>query len=252
MTFGKKRPKNYPFWVTERIHLNQRGKEVKNKMKKILLSLLGLILAISLVGLGAFAYFSDVETSTDNIFTAGTLDMQIADSDQGWFDGTPVTASWKSPSNWAPGETYEATVRLKNVGNIDIKYLFTTYYNYSWTGADLANVIEVVEYNEYIPGHGWIYNMQSPQDLWSLIGDKATPLTLKELIVAWWSGDTSWIDYCTGSGYDVTPGPAIIIGGTYHAKLKLKFMETAGNAYQGATCSFDVQYEGVQDTSQVH
>jgi len=219
-------------------------------MKKIGLIALTLVLALGVMGAG-IAYFSDVEESTGNTFTAGTLSMQIADNDEGWNDGTPVTASWQSPTGWAPGETITTDkIRLKNTGNIDILYLFTTYHTYSFTGADLAQVIEVVEYWEYIPGHGWIQNIGGTQKLEELVGDNAAPLTLKELIDASWSGDTTWMDYCTGSGYDITPGPAIIVGGIYETYLKLKFQETAGNAYQGATCSFDIQYDAVQDTSQ--
>ena len=222
-------------------------------MKKILISLMTLVLVVGMAGAGAFAYFSDVETSQGNTFTAGTLNMEIADNNEGWFNGTPVTASWTSPAGWAPGQTITTgEIRLKNVGSIDILYLFTTYYNYSWEGADLANVIEVVKYWEYIPGYGWIQNIGGTQALETLVGDGSAPLTLKELIKAWWAGDTTWIDYCTGGGYDITPGPAIIAGGIYRTKLELKFMETAGNAYQGASCSFDIQFEGVQDTSQAH
>ena len=222
-------------------------------MKKILFALMAVVLCLGLMG-GAFAYFSDIETSQANTFTAGTLDMEIADVDEGWFDGSPVHASWQSPANWAPGETITTgVIRLHNIGSIDIKYLFTTYYNYSYTVADLGNVIEVVEDWEYIPGYGWINNIGGTQQLELLVGNNAAPLTLRELVDAIWSGDTTWIDYCTGSGYDITPGPAIIVGGVYQSYLKLKFMESAGNQYQGASCSFDIEFEGVQDAaSQKH
>jgi len=223
--------------------------------KKILISLMTLVLVAGLVGGGAFAYFSDTETSTANTFTAGTLNMEIADSDEGWNNGTPVTASWTSPANWAPGETITTgIINLKNVGSIDINYLFTTFHTYSSTVADLGNVVEVVGYWENVPGNGWFNNIGTPQSLETQIGDKTSPLTLRELVDAYWSGDTSWGDYCTGMHYDAgTDGPAIIVGGTYQTYLELKFMETAGNNYQGASCSFDINFEGVQDNvSQNH
>ena len=225
---------------------------MKGKLGKIGMAFLALTLCLAVVGAG-FAYFSDTETSLGNTFTAGTLNMQIADSDEGWNDGSPVHASWTSPAGWAPGETITTgVISLRNVGSMDINYLFTTFYNYTYTGASLADVIQVVEYWEYIPGYDWIQNIGGTQQLETLVGDKSAPLTLKELIDAYWSGDTSWMDYCTGSGYDQTPGPAIIVGGTYQALLKLKFSETAGDAYQGATCSFDIQFYAAQDTSQNH
>ena len=43
-------------------------------MKKILFSLMAVVLCLGLMG-GAFAYFSDVETSEDNTFSAGTIDL---------------------------------------------------------------------------------------------------------------------------------------------------------------------------------
>lgn len=43
-------------------------------MKKFLITLLAVTLALGMIG-GAFAYFSDVETSSDNEFTAATLNL---------------------------------------------------------------------------------------------------------------------------------------------------------------------------------
>ena len=44
-------------------------------MKKILGLTIAALLVMALVGGGTWAYFSDVETSTGNVFTAGTLDL---------------------------------------------------------------------------------------------------------------------------------------------------------------------------------
>jgi predicted ribosomally synthesized peptide with SipW-like signal peptide len=45
-------------------------------MKKFLILILAMVLALGMMG-GAFAYFSDTETSEDNVFTAGTLDLLV-------------------------------------------------------------------------------------------------------------------------------------------------------------------------------
>lgn len=92
-------------------------------MKKILLSLLGLILVISLVGLGAFAIFSDTETSTGNIFQAGTLDLEIGGSVT-----VPITLGNMKPGDGMTGSehggiSYWFTVR--NVGSLDGKLQIT-------------------------------------------------------------------------------------------------------------------------------
>lgn len=46
-------------------------------MNKLLTSLLMITIATSLVATGTYAYFSDIEVSTDNTFTAGTLDLIV-------------------------------------------------------------------------------------------------------------------------------------------------------------------------------
>lgn len=50
-------------------------------MKKILFSLMAVLLVAGLVGGGVFAYFSDTESSTNNQFIASTLDLKINDGD---------------------------------------------------------------------------------------------------------------------------------------------------------------------------
>jgi predicted ribosomally synthesized peptide with SipW-like signal peptide len=50
-------------------------------MKKILGLTVAALLVMTLVGGGTWAYFSDVETSTGNVLTAGTLDLDIGGGD---------------------------------------------------------------------------------------------------------------------------------------------------------------------------
>jgi len=65
-----------------------------------------------------FAYFSDIETSTGNTFTAGTLDLKVSDSDETTFkDG--VTATW-TVSDIKPGDTLGPhSVWLRNFGTVE-------------------------------------------------------------------------------------------------------------------------------------
>ena len=80
-------------------------------MKKILLSLLGVILVISLVGLGVFAYFSDTETSTPNSFKTGKLDISLGAS--------TYSAGIK---NMQPGDTETITFYVYSNGTLPLKY----------------------------------------------------------------------------------------------------------------------------------
>ena len=64
-------------------------------MKKILGLTVVALLIMGLVGGGTWAYFSDVETSTGNVFTAGTLDLEV-DSENPWAS-TPITVPAMAP-----------------------------------------------------------------------------------------------------------------------------------------------------------
>jgi predicted ribosomally synthesized peptide with SipW-like signal peptide len=227
---------------------------VMNRISKILASVFVIGVLGFAMGWGTFSYFSSTKTSTGNTFTAGILSM------------SEVTASFSCPAGWAPGDSFTATWDLMNTGNIDIKYLGIDFHNYGYAGADLANVIEITEFKEYIPGYGWIDDLGAGQLYQTLVGDGASPLTLKELMQSYIKGVEPlasggvWdefgnrvnhvTDCITGSGYDITPGPAIVVGGTYELKLTFKFMESASNAYQGATAHMDITFMGMQNISQ--
>lgn len=80
--------------------------------RKVLIALLGVLLVAALAGAGTFAAFSDVETSTANSFTAGTLDLKINDA-----DGASIPALF-TVSDVKPGDSGTATYTLKNSGTI--------------------------------------------------------------------------------------------------------------------------------------
>jgi len=81
-------------------------------MKKILMSLMTIALVIGLVGAGTVAYFSDTETSTDNTFTAGTLDLNVGGEN-------PNLSPDFTLGPLAPGDSGTITYTLNNVGSID-------------------------------------------------------------------------------------------------------------------------------------
>jgi predicted ribosomally synthesized peptide with SipW-like signal peptide len=81
---------------------------------KILLSL-SVIAAVAAIAIGGtVAYFSDVETSTGNTFSAGTLNLQVGNSDP--------TSVKITLSDMKPGDTGNAATWLvKNTGSISGK-----------------------------------------------------------------------------------------------------------------------------------
>ena len=240
-------------------------------MKKGNVTILASILAIALVaagvGAGTMAWFSTEKVSAGNtVFTAGIMAMES-------LDAGPFT----TPDGWKPGDSFTVTFVLHNKGTIDIGYLatFFTIEPHTGWGITFAENIEVTSWWEYIPtdkvgGGVWQDNFGAGQLIYTLVGDKVTPLTLLETVQAYASAgepgesqtgvldtldqfgkyvkDDS--DYITGSGYDITPGPAIIAGGTYKMEITFKFRETAGNDLQGKTLTLYTKFFGMQDLSQ--
>ena len=81
-------------------------------MKKIIGLTIAFMLLIGMTGIGTWAYFSDVEASTGNQMTAGTLDLKTNDA-----DGVSQTLF---ATNMAPGDTVgPETIILNNTGSVD-------------------------------------------------------------------------------------------------------------------------------------
>ncbi len=79
-------------------------------MKKILGLTVSALLLVGMAGIGTWAYFSDVETSTGNILAAGTLDLKTNDA-----DGVSQTLY---ASNLKPGNNVSGNITLKNSGSV--------------------------------------------------------------------------------------------------------------------------------------
>ena len=79
-------------------------------MKKILVSLMTIAMVGALIGGGVYAYFSDTETSAGNVFTAGTLNLQVSGAD-------PLTAHFAVTDTYGGGSGSDDWL-LKNIGTI--------------------------------------------------------------------------------------------------------------------------------------
>ena len=98
-------------------------------MRKILISLITILLAVGLVGGGAFAYFSDTATSSSNSFTAGTMDLQVVSPYGGEsYPGFPPEKTYNGvviPGNTVgdvkPGDSpiMEWRMHVNNLGSVD-------------------------------------------------------------------------------------------------------------------------------------
>jgi spore coat-associated protein N len=88
-------------------------------VKRLLFSLIALAVCVGIAG-SSLAYFTDVETSTGNVFQAGTLDLQIKDNGtwdpDPWGDGVDMT--WVMANMVPGGSSVTNHVFLRNVGTI--------------------------------------------------------------------------------------------------------------------------------------
>ncbi|OGO31542.1 MAG: hypothetical protein A2Z29_10730 [Chloroflexi bacterium RBG_16_56_11] len=71
-------------------------------MNRILMSLMTIALVGALIGGGVYAYFNDTETSTGNVFTAGSLNLDLTDASENGNESE--TATWVF-SALAPGSS---------------------------------------------------------------------------------------------------------------------------------------------------
>jgi spore coat-associated protein N len=80
-------------------------------MKKIVGLTIVVLLLAGMAGIGTWAFFSDIETSTGNTLTAGTLNLKTNDA-----DGVTQTLM---ATNMAPGDTVgPQSITLKNSGSV--------------------------------------------------------------------------------------------------------------------------------------
>ncbi|MFC2022192.1 TasA family protein [Chloroflexota bacterium] len=93
-------------------------------MKKILGLTIAALMVMGLIGGGTWAYFSDPESTTNNVLAAGTLDLTI--------NGADTAVNMLSLDTKAPGDSGNASVTLANAGNItgeldiDFSYIINT------------------------------------------------------------------------------------------------------------------------------
>jgi len=228
------------------------------------------VLSIGLIG-GAFAYFTDVEKSTGNVMGAGTLDMQIADNNEG-YTNAGVHASFSSPPELAPGDQYTTNwVYLKNAGTIPIHWVFARFTNLvesngTNTDAELAvspNVKDISNYlimksvdESYDGGVTWVHTDFDATtanvflNYW--ISRGATTLTpddsisLGDLVVAsnYGSGDMKTALLL----FNAPPGN-FPNGGVGAVRFTFELSTGTTNVYQGDTASFDVFFIAVQNTT---
>jgi spore coat-associated protein N len=189
---------------------------------------------------GTFAEFSSQASTTANTFSSGTLQLALNPNGSGWgAHDTNVGATWVSPSNWAPGESMEATLQLSDTGTIGAKHVFFTFAGLNDSNPSLLSQIYITSIKEKI---GTTVITTSPATIASQIGVTAgQPLTLAAFVShQYMTAD----DGSTNGGYVIQAGNKQ----DYSLTLDLTFNDNADNTYQGKSASFDMNLNATQNT----
>lgn len=216
--------------------------------KRLLVSILSILIVGTLVASATFAEFSSTASSTGNTFSAGTLTLAI--------DGTN-TAKWVSPSNWAPGGTVTGQIALTNTGSIDSKHVFWKFTDitnsdplHSGGTANLLDKVIVTKF--YCTYKNTTVSPVTEKDcadcvayFTAICGDKVAPLTLKEL-TDFANNAYNIVDSDTDSGDGI-----ILAAGNkkdYTIHFEFQFDPAAGNEYQGTKAGFTMGFNATQNT----
>lgn len=100
---------------------------------------------IGIVGVLAFgatkAVWSDSARSTGNTFQAGTLDLKVGNSVDPGTDSTSLT--WNGANMYPGGPTVDATLHLKNGGNVAGDHIHFSVANSDTATAGMAKYLEI-------------------------------------------------------------------------------------------------------------
>ncbi|MBI2031175.1 MAG: hypothetical protein HYT08_01035 [Candidatus Levybacteria bacterium] len=187
--------------------------------KKIALSLLSIVSALAIVGGATFAYFSDTANSTNNTFTAGTLDVEITDQNA----DTPFQSE-TIISNWAPSNQTFVNFDVKNFGSLPVNLRGFATGTWGDSGLDSQNMVKVVQVERW-DGSNWVNIQSNPSGItgyfyWSPDGTNSALYTLN-------AGDRAQL------------------------RLTVEFDAGAGNDFQGQTFTASLQAEAKQTNDTV-
>ena len=205
-------------------------------MKKILISVMAVALCLGLMG-GAFALFSDTETSTGNTMTAGTLDLTLDDS---------VKVAFPLPAK--PGDTSSGTITVKNEGNLPGHLYATSWYvtadgtepvefDQNMSDDEVASQLLITEVivggqvQDLNPTTGWIPDVDADGRItvYDMVNDPSGGSVTGYADPA--LGEHGWYDY-----FDMAPEASCAF------VIALQFDPLAGNEYQADGITWTIEF----------
>jgi alternate signal-mediated exported protein len=180
--------------------------------RKILTSLIVIVLALAAITGGTLAWFTDQTSTTSNTFTAGTVKIRADESEN-------FTAS---VTNWNPGDHREEKLEVVNTGSkrLFLRVKITEEWK-NTTGVDTDKITFARD--------------AANVDWYDSVEDKSIT----------WNKEGKWVNIGDYWYYNEILDKDDII--TFLGSVGLKGAETS-NDYQGATYSIDLTFDAIQVT----
>ena len=108
--------------------------------KALIMSVLSMVLCIAMLIGMTFAWFTDTASTGVNKIQAGNLDVELQYSKDfaEWKTVDDTTKVFEDSTLWEPGRTEVVYLRVKNAGNLALKYTLGIYNLYESRGKNVA------------------------------------------------------------------------------------------------------------------
>ncbi len=205
-------------------------------MKKIIFSLAIIGVVGAMVISGTWAYFTDTATSEGNIFTAGYLTIAL-DGTNNEESSVGANKRFFKAENMFPGEVETAYIEIKNTGDRDIIFGFTAD-NVERSPAGFIDEL-IVQVTLRPTDYD---NRQLEGDLYGSSDNVLIPFeaeyTIRDIRDNWLHNVSAAFE--DDPNWPLKPGYVAV----YKVEVKMTF--EAGNEYQGAELTADLEIKGVQ------
>lgn len=195
-------------------------------MTNIIKSLLIIVAVAAVAGGATYSYFTSSATVSNETFSTGTVNLSIT-ADDTYQNGSNRTSVLAHFDNLKPGDTMRQFITLHNAGTLPIGYLTVD----KGTPTDSAGLLSQI----IVSTSCGIVGGAAPAFFTDDWGTKPT--------VSSWFSNSNILD---APAYYRTPAGEIGAGQDYTCVMDFSLPSTVGNAYQGATASFNMTFNAEQ------
>ena len=185
--------------------------------KKILMSALSIVTALSLAGGATYAFFTDTATSSNNVISSGTLSISLNDQNSG-----EAFVNENLGTNWAPGESKIINFDVVNTGSLPIQLRGFATGTWGSSLLDDQNKVKVTKVERW-NGSGW-----------TPILDVSTGIT--------------GLFYYTNTGVETGTFFDLATGEKAQLQLTVMLDPTAGSDFEGGTFATSITVHARQTT----